>query len=166
MAGTGSPAIICVQFYEFNSASPVVLSASGLLNIQGWKGEQGPSPQSVDARTNFTITQSVDQLVLGGPANANEGTDVAFAITAIPGASGTYNFGLRGFQLGSEPLMCGPNGVLVAGNGQPNYTLSGAIQMCITVTTTSSGFNVPGVGYSVPSDNLFYRITYLSNSTT
>ena len=35
VAGTSSPAIICVQVYWFNSTSPIVLNATSLLQIEG-----------------------------------------------------------------------------------------------------------------------------------
>jgi hypothetical protein len=161
VAGASSPAIICVQVYEFNSASPFVMNATSLLKIVGYTPSGG---QLTDAAANFTITASVDQLTLGGPANAGEGTVLAFAITAKAGASGTYQLAVQGFHLESQPEECGPNGDLVAGTGQPSYLPSGGSQGCIVLSGGQS-FSIPGVGYPVPAGNLCYRIISLTNST-
>jgi len=161
VAGTSSPAIICVQVYWFNSTSPFVVNATSLLKIVGYAPSGG---QPIDAAANFTVTASVDQLTLGGPANAGEGTVLAFAITAKAGASGTYQLAVQGAQLGPSSLWeCGPNGDLVAGNGQPNYVPPGGA-LCITISGGES-FSVPGVGYQVGAGILCYRIISVTNST-
>ena len=162
VAGAASPAIMCVQVYRFNSTSPFVVNATSLLEIWGVRS----GAQLVDAAANFTITASVDKLTLGGPTNANEGAVVAFAITANAGASGTYQLGVQGFHLESQPTMCGPNGDLVAGSGQPSYSPSGGEQLCI-IWNTSAGvsFSIPGISYAVPANVLCYRIISLTNST-
>jgi hypothetical protein len=163
VAGTASPAIICIQVYEFNSTSTFVVNATSLLKIVGYAPSSG---QAIDAAANFTVAASLDQLTLGGPANAGEDTVLAFAITARAGASGTYQLGVQGFDLESQATMCGPNGDLVAGSGQPSYLPSGGVQECIVFNTSAGGsFSVPGVGYPVPADALCYRIISLTNST-
>jgi hypothetical protein len=161
---TNSPAVICIQLYEFNSTSPITVNTSKLISIQGSQPIQGGERESVNGAGNFTVVASQSQVVLGGPSNAGEGTLVAFAITAKQGASGTYSIALGGFELGSTPDSCGSNGELVAGNGQPNYALIGG---CITYSTTStqSSFTIPGVGYNLLANDLYFRITTVTNST-
>ena len=164
VAKTSSPAVICVQLYEFNSTSLITLNTTKLISIQGSQPIHGGGRGSVNGAGNFTVVVSQSQVVLGGPTNAGEGTLVAFAITAKPGASGTYSIALGGFELGSEPESCGSNGELVAGNGQPNYALIGD---CITYSTTSAQqpFTIPGVSYNLLSNNLYFRIASITNST-
>jgi len=155
VTGVSSPAVLCVQLYEFNSTSQVLVNASSLLSIEG---------KSASGAGNFTVADSQDQLILGGRSNSNEGTVVAYAITANVGASGTYTLGIRGMELGSEPLGCGSFGELVAGSGQPNYAFIGG---CITYSTTSSAqpFTIPRVSYNILSNTLYFRIIALTNST-
>ncbi len=162
VAGTSSPAIICVQVYWFNSTSPMALNATSLLEIEG----NPPDPAA-----NFTVAASTDQLTLGGPSNAGEGTVLAYSITAKAGASGTYWLRVggstwsQGVQLGSSELQeCGYNYDLVAGNGQPNYVV-GDVSLCIDISGGEPTFSIPGVGYTVPAGILCYRIISLTNST-
>jgi hypothetical protein len=179
VAGPSSPAIICVRVYWFNSTAPFVLNTTSLLQIGGYA--QAGAGQPFDGGMNFTVTASVDQLLLGGSTNANEGTILAFAITAKPGASGTYQLAVaqspRGFQLGSgQPYYCGPNGDLVAGTGQPDYVPSSITRLCSDVVTSgTNSFSIPGVGpdcehengceQQVPAGVLFYKIISVTNST-
>lgn len=163
VTNSNSPAVICVQLYEFNSTSPITLNTTRLISIQGSQPIQG-GRESVNGAGNFSVVASQRQVVLGGPTNEGEGTVVAYAITAKPGASGTYSISLGGFELGSEPESCGSNGELIAGNGQPNYALIGG---CITYSTTSAqgSFTIPGVGYNILSNNIYFRIISVTNST-
>ncbi len=165
VAGTSSPAIICVQVYEFNSTSPIVLNATSLLQIEGFSPSSGQP--ILDPAANFTVAASTDQLILGGPANAGEGTVLAYSITAKAGASGTYQLAVEGAQLGNGPGLweCGPNGSLVAGNGQPNYVPPGVVRECIIISGGEPTFSIPGVGYTVPAGILCYRIVSVTNST-
>ena len=102
---------------------------------------------------------------MGGPANAGEGTVLAYSITAKAGASGTYQLAVQGAQLGEDELWeCGPNGNLVAGNGQPNYVPPSGTILPITISG-GTNFTIPGVGYTVPAGILCYRIISLTNST-
>jgi len=168
VAGTTSQAIICVQVYWFNSTTPLVLNVTSLLQIEGCEGcgtTPGEGEQLPDAGANFTIAASVDQLTLGGPVSAGEGTVLAYSITAKPGASGTYWLAVQGAQLAKDELYeGGPNGNLVAGNGQPSYVPPGGEIMPIIISGGTS-FTVPGVGYTVPAGILCYRIISLTNST-
>jgi hypothetical protein len=85
-AGTRSPAIICLQLYYF-AASPETFNVTGALSIKAQQSAQGG--RQFNGEANFTVVASQAQVVLGGPANENEGTVVAYAVTAKPGASGT-----------------------------------------------------------------------------
>jgi len=103
--------------------------------------------------------------------NAGEGTVLEFSVTAKAGASGTYWLALPGGQLqngsGNDAglLECGPNGNLVAGNGQPNYVPPGAVRECVDWVAGTPSYSVPGVGYGVPPNIICYRIISLTNST-
>jgi len=163
-----SPAIICIQFYYYNSASPTTLDLSGLLSID--------STATSNAAQNFTLETSQSQLVIGGFSDQNEGAIVAFAITANAGASGTYGIGVSSslgltFMISpSDPVECGEYGELVAGNGQPYYFPVGG---CLTYTSSSSsGSNgssdyhtISGIQYPLLNGNLYFRIVGVINST-
>jgi len=147
VAGTSSPAIMCVQVYWFNSTSPMVLNATSVLEILGFSPSSGDP--ILDPAANFTVAASVDQLTLGGPSNAGEGTVLAYSITAKAGASGTYWLAVKASQLGLSGLMdCGPNGEFVAGNSQPDLVPPSYLPVCISGGVPT--FSVPGVGYTVP----------------
>jgi hypothetical protein len=160
VAETSSPAVVCVQLYEFSSTSPVVLNSTELLTIAGYA-----DGQLFRGAGNFTIVPSVDQFVLGGPTNANEGIVLAYGVMAKPGASGTYEISINGWQLEkSEPLQCaGCAGLLVAGNGRPNYAVTGDCRTFIATNSTS--FTIPGVTYDILSNTLYYKIIAMTNST-
>jgi len=167
VAGTSSPATICVQVYWFNSTSPMVLNTTSLLQIEGFSPSSGnPIP---DPAANFTVAASTDQLTMGGPTNAGEGTVLAFSITANAGASGTYWLALKALELAPSGLTeCGPDaelfGNLVAGNGQPDYVPPSYLPVCI-IPGGSPTFSIPGVGYTVPPGALCFRIISVTNST-
>ena len=179
--GSSSPAIICVQFYYYPSDSftqltlnltdPFSISAptvvpSGSLENTPW----------VDWGSNFTVTASQSQLVLGGRRIVNEGATVAFAVTAKPGTSGTFFLGFlpSAIVLGSyEPQNCNYYGLLVAGSGLPKL---GDTPLCITyamtslsastgTTGSSSIFTLPGIPYPLLSGDVYFRIVGVTNST-
>lgn len=179
--GTSSPAIICVQLYEFNATSPIVLNPTGFISIGGFSPfTQG---QQVNGLSNFTITASSDSVELGGPTDANEGIVVALAITAKPGTSGTYWVYMTGGNSNSEQTappagtllalyLAGeageqgpPNGILVAGTGQPDYVPSGVTFGGPGIYNCTSSFTIQGVAYDICPDAMYYRITDVSNST-
>lgn len=56
--GTTSPAIVCVQLYEFNATSTAVLDPASLITIYG--------DEISNATSNFTITASASNIDLGG----------------------------------------------------------------------------------------------------
>lgn len=165
VAGTSSPAIICVQVYWFNSTYSMTLTnLTSLLQIEG----------PANGASNFTVTAylpgclSACQINLGGAPNIGEGTILALAITAKPGASGTYQLYLQQFQLGPQgPWKDCANGDLVAGSGQPNYVPPNETCLPITIIagTNSTQFSIPGVSYTVPGGVFLYRIIGLTNST-
>lgn len=167
-AGGSSPAIICVQFYYFNSTGSLTLNLTNGLSILA-----AVPGKSFDGGSNFTVTSSQAQLVLGGPGNESEGAVVAFAVTAKPGASGTYELSLlRGgsneYVLGSqEPETCGSYGQLVAGGGQPNYVyqFGGCLTYATVNTSYSPSYTLAGVPYPLLPGDIFFRMVGVANST-
>lgn len=181
---TNSAAVICFQLYYYSSTAPLSLNLSQALSIQALQYIANGSvnyPRSFSGASNFTLVASQNQLTIGGPSSANEGTTIAYALTAKPGASGTYwlsflaSNGLRAYMASpQEPLSCAFYGELVAGTGQPGYTQG--FNGCITYTTTSqtstsaatnstSGNTVPGIPYPLLNGNIYFRITGMRNST-
>ncbi|MGH9918807.1 MAG: hypothetical protein ACRD6W_08075 [Nitrososphaerales archaeon] len=176
--GASSPAIICLQLYEFDANSSFVVNATRLINIEGVNLETG---QTFHGFSNFTITASSGSIDLGGPTNANEGIVVALAITAKPGASGTYWWFVTQGQnppetavptdLGYQQALYlsdqggadgGPYGLLVAGTGQPEYASGDFFGGYLGCT---AGFHIQGVSYNICPDNLYFRIIGATNST-
>ena len=180
--GTSSPAIICVQFYYYPSDSFTQLalnltysfSVSAPMVVPSGSLENTPW---VDWGSNFTVTASQSQLVLGGRGIVNEGVTVAFAVTAKPGTSGTFFLGFlpSAFVLGpNEPQRCNYYGLLVAGSGQPRL---GDTPLCTTYVTTSlsasagatgssSTFTLPGISYPLLSGDVYFRIVGVASSTS
>ncbi|MDA4115615.1 MAG: hypothetical protein OK442_03545 [Thaumarchaeota archaeon] len=174
VAGIFSPIVICVRLYEFNSSSPILLNLTNLLYVQGSESEQNPFNVS-SGNGNFTIVASQDQLLIGGPSNANEGIVVGYSITAKPGVNGTYGVGLPGWLVGSDggPVFgsgC-TDGELVAGSGRPDYFPGTSCFGCLTTSsgsstqsTSSQSFTIPGaacVGYNT----LMWGVIKVVNST-
>ena len=156
--GTNAPAVICVQYYYFSSV-PTTLATSMMI--------QAAQPnRSFSGDSNFTISASANQLVFGGPQDEDEGAVVAFAVTAKPAASGTYELVFSGnYMLApSEPTECPYYESLVAGNGNPLYVFPTG---CITYVVTGMG-NLPsilGIQYPILTKTLYFRIVGVINST-
>lgn len=177
--GSTSPAIICIQFYLFDSNTNITLGTTGILlppTCESAACESLVSNATLAFEANLTVTASQDQLVLGGSANANEGTVVAYSITGKPGATGTFPLTLHGSALDSADYIlsqglatCPLDFDLVAGNGQPNYvppphpTTGCAVVDNYGILPES--FGIPGVSYRLPPDILCYRVISLTNST-
>jgi hypothetical protein len=176
---TSSPAIICLQLYEFNATSPITVDPASLIAISGPNPVSG---QTINGASNFTISASSNSIELGGPTNASEGVIVALSITAKPGASGTYwatvQQGYReetavpqGVQEGlylagnGGGEYGGPNGILVAGTGQPDYVPSNVLISPLERVCTSPAFHIQGVAYNICPDMLYYRVIAATNST-
>lgn len=161
-AGTNSPAIICVQFYYFNPTTPTTLPTNIMI-------QAAQTNRSFSGNSNFTIGASENQLVFGGPQNENEGAVVAFAVTAKPGTSGTYELSFSGnYMLApSEPVECAYYGTLVVGNGQPLYVFpGGCISYAVTGTGTGSLPSISGISYPILTNTLYFRVVGLINSTS
>jgi hypothetical protein len=167
-----TPAVLCVRLYYY-SATPLTLNLTSALSIQAVKyaynGSVGAG-RPFSGAYNFTVVVSQASLTLGGPSDKNEGTIVAYSITAKPGASGTYQLGylpsssLNTYLLDpQEPKQCGYYGSLVAGDGQPNYVQPTG---CITYATTSNSnsMNIPGISYSLTSGYLYFEIVGVISS--
>jgi hypothetical protein len=172
--GPLSPAVICVQLYYYNSVAPQTLNLTDALSIQAVQYIPNGSvdyPRSFDGASNFTISTSQAQLVIGGPTNENEGTTVAFAVNSRAGASGIYELGLfssdglNAYMLGAkEPESCGVYGQILAGSsGRPNYAQEQA--GCVTYDTSSSGsITAPGIPYPL-TPGTYFRILGVTNSS-
>jgi len=174
--GTSSRAIICLQLYEFDANSSIILNPASLLAISGSNPVSGQPIYG--ASLNFTITPSPSSVDLGGPTDANEGIVVALSITAKPGASGTYEAEVEqgateGALQGGQPGLYltpqggeegGTNGVLVAGTGQPDYVPSNVIVEPLYLDCTSA-FHIQGFAFDACPDMLYYRFVSVTNST-
>jgi len=159
--GTNTPAIICVQFYYFNSTTLTTLPISMMI--------QATQPnRSFSGDSNFTIIASENHIVFGGPQNENEGAVVAFAVTAKPETSGTYELSFSGNYMLTpiEPAECAYYGTLVGGDGHPLYVFPGG---CLTYNTngmnTSNMPSIQGVTYPILTNTLTFRVVGVINST-
>jgi hypothetical protein len=159
--GTSTPTVICVQFYYFNSTTATTLPTS-------IKIEAAQPNRSFGGDSNFTVSASENQLVFGGPESEDEGAVVAFAVTAKPGTSGTYELGFSGnYMLApSEPAECAYYGTLVAGNGHPLYVFpGGCVSYVVSGTATGNLPSIPGIQYPVLTNTLYFRVVGVINST-
>jgi len=177
VTGTSSPAIVCVELYYF-AATAETFNLTTAFSIQAQR-----SGQSFSGGSNFTVSSSQDEVLMGGPSNLGEGTVVAYSITAKPGASGTYELGFtpagvsgtlgRFLMESQEPASCPYYGQVVAGDGSPNYVLPSG---CLTISssyycssTTSSSTSqcttIPGVTYPLVGGDLYFRVVGVTNST-
>lgn len=190
--GSASPATVCVQFYWFDSSANVTLTTTSLLipppceSAAVCQSEQKGVNRSLAG--NFTLAASEGPLVLGGPTNANEGTVVAFTLTAKPGVVGTYTLTLQHFMLALQSgalspdvqtaylapaqgySLCFPYFDLVVGNGQPNFAAgpnptTGCYSGGGAVGAPPVAFGVPGLSYMVPPNVAFFRVVSTTNST-
>jgi hypothetical protein len=194
-AGTTLPAVLCFQLYYY-SAAPLTLNLTSALSIEALQyiyNDSVGTPRSFSGALNFTVSVSQSQLVIGGPTNENEGTVVAYNLTAKASASGNYQLGFFSYpgfggdvwKLGpQEPLRCGYYGELLAGSGQPDYDqgTGGCITYATTSSTTtclcptapaacpcasestSSSPSIPGVPYPLMTGNIYFRIVGETNS--
>jgi len=140
-AGPSTPALLCIRVYYYN------VNATLTLNVSKTLGISARSPRIFDGASNFTVVTSQNQLVVGGPNNENEGAVMAYAITAKPGASGTYEILFSATYLiePEGPEQCGYYGVLSAGTGTPNYVttdFSGCIIYSSNGATNSTKYTV------------------------
>ena len=176
VASTNQAAVVCLQLYYYNSTAPLTLDVSQALSILGSQPIlNGTTARSFSGASNFTVTPSQNQLVIGGPNNENEGAVVAYAITARTGASGSYwlsflkSSGPSSYSISSgDPVSCGYYGVLMAGNGQPDYAQF--ITTCITFTSatttaTSDAHTIPTAAFPLPDGNIYFVIAGAVNST-
>jgi hypothetical protein len=165
VAGASSPAVVCLQLYDFNLTSPIMLNTTGVLSIQGFEHASGAKVGG----GNFTIMASQDELAIGGPSDLNEGTIVAYSITANAGASGTYFLDANGWNVslndGNGPGVPCPIDDVVAGTGTPSYVggLSGCGYQGYQPTTP---FSIPGFNYDhLISNDLYFKVVDALNST-
>jgi hypothetical protein len=136
--GTNATVLLCARVYYFSNATRT-LNVSQALGITGWEN----NPQTgFSGRSNFTIVPSQNELVVGGPNNENEGAVIAWAITAKPGASGSYQLGFSADYIlnQGENAQCGAGstGEVIAGTGQPSYLFTG-FSGCITMSFSFVG---------------------------
>lgn len=186
VAGTVSPAILCFQLYYF-SVTPETFNltageTSAGLSIWSVTGPYNSGVPTVrGADSNFTVSSSRGDVMMGGPANMGEGTVVAYSILANPGVTGTFWLGF-GFQLRDLPILmesqtaegCPWYGQVVAGNVSPisAFPPSGCSTIadwpgyCSSTTNSSSSqcSTIPGVPYQLIPGRLFFRIVSVSNS--
>jgi hypothetical protein len=169
VVGASSPAIVCLQLYDFNLTSPIVLNTASLLLIAA--GGKTPSGG------NFTITTTPDELTMGGPSDLDEGTIVAYSIAANPGASGSFPLLVNGLNVsgpglngtisdndGNGPGQC-PIGVVIAGTGTPNYA-AGGYECSYVGGGPITPFSIPGFNFSaLQSNQLYFKMVDAFNST-
>lgn len=107
VAKNNSPAIICVQLYAFNSTSLITVNTSGLITIQGSQPTPGNpnGRESVSGAGNFTVVASQNQVLLGGPTNADavwKPPTIAYAMYAAYTKYKPARPNCRGFKLSTS----------------------------------------------------------------
>jgi len=160
--GTYTPAVVCVQYYYFSSV-PRTLETSMMI-------QAAQANRSFSGDSNFTVDASANHLVFGGPQDEDEGAVVAYAVTAKPGTSGTYELDFSGSYMLSpgEPMECVYYETLIAGSGNPLYVYQygfGCITYAFTGTATGNLPSIQGIQYPILTNTLFFRIVGVINST-
>ena len=137
-------ALLCIRVYYYNYNGTYTLNVTKALDIEA--AQYSPSARVFSGASNFTVLTSPNELVIGGPNSTNEGAVIAYALTAKPGASGSYelNFNSVSYVINTNgPEACGDYGEIVAGTGEPSYLITG-FSGCITyrtnVTTNSTKY--------------------------
>ncbi len=173
---TNETALLCVRVYYFNPNGTRTLNISQVLDLEAVKYPPNAQPVVFSGASNFTVTPSQKQLVIGGPNNENEGAEIAWALTAKPGASGSYelNFNSVSYVFGNGgPAECGSYGKIMAGNGEPSYLITG-FQGCTTyttgnITTNSTKYTVVSVdgflSQVLMNGDVYFLIAGWTNST-
>jgi hypothetical protein len=188
VAGTVSPAILCFQLYYF-SVTPETFNltagwTSAGLSIWSVTGPYNSAVPSVrGADSNFTVSSSQGEVMMGGPANLGEGTVVAYSILANPGVKGTFWLGfgsaltppnLPMLMQSQTAEQCPWYGQVVAGNvsafSAPNGgcgNLSTWSGYCSSTVNSSSSqcSTIPGVPYPLIHGRLFFRVVSVTSST-
>jgi len=175
VVSTNATALLCVRAYYYDSNETYTINATNALDIEAL--QYSPSVKAFSGASNFTMLESPSELVIGGPNSTNEGAVIAFALTAKPGASGSYelNFNSVSYVINvNEPEQCGSYGEIVAGDGEPSYLFTG-FNGCITyatnVTTNSTKYTViDNEGLINGNDvlingNVYFQIVGATNST-
>ncbi len=149
-----SSALLCVTYYYYNKSAPFDFVPTNQITIFGWPTNRTGTFSTFSANSNFTITSQPQSLQLGGPADANEGSEVTYYIQAKPGVRGTFEMNLGVLLPGG--IGCGGEFLLSAGNGAPNYARPG---LCNLVHLNST-FLSP-----LPQGFLFVALVGATNST-
>jgi len=173
---TNETALLCARVYYFNPNGTRTLDVSQALYIEAVKYPPNAQPVVFSGASNFTVIPSQKQLVIGGQNNENEGAEVAWALTAMPGASGTYEFKFNSVSyvfVNGEPEDCGSYGQIIAGTGEPSYLNTG-FEGCITythvnVTTNSTKYTIVTIDGSASqvlmNGAVYFQISGFTNST-
>jgi len=172
VVGTKAATVLCVQVYDYNYTSTYTFNVSGALNIDALKYPPNSEQIAFDGASNFTVIASPNELVIGGPNSENEGAVIAYALTARPGASGTYELDFPSFSYNFPGLdSCGYYGEIVTGNGEPSYLNTG-FTGCITYSVSNTaGAVTNGTKYTVIDDRvlinggIYFHISGIANYT-
>jgi hypothetical protein len=172
VVGTNAATVLCVQVYDYNYTSTYTLNVSGALNIDALKYPPNSEQIAFDGAPNFTVIASPNELVIGGPNSENEGAVIAYALTARPGASGTYELDFPSFSYNFPGLdSCGYCGEVVTGNGQPSYLNTGFTGCISYSVSNTAGAVTNGTKYTVIDDRvlinggIYFHISGIANYT-
>lgn len=189
VAGTISPAILCFQLYyfsvtpeTFNLTAGETSAGLSIWSVTGPYNSGVPTVRAADS--NFTVSSSQGDVMMGGPANLGEGTVVAYSILANPGVTGAFWLGfgstvtppnLPMLMQSQTAEQCPWYGQVVAGNVSPISDvpnggcgdLSTWSGYCTSNANSSSSqcSTIPGVPYPLIHGRLFFRVVSVTNST-
>ena len=150
--------VLCLQVYDYNYTSPYTLNVSRALDIEALKYPSNSQLVAFGGAANFTVIASPEELVIGGPNSENEGTVIAYALTAKPGASGSYELNFPSFAYTYPSLeYCGYYGEIVTGNGEPSYLNTG-FSGCIGYTISfATGPGTNSTKYTIIDNHVLYN---------
>lgn len=129
-----SSAALCVRYFYYNQTAPMPLNPDSVIKIYGWN----PANSSLFmTNSDFTIASQHSTVMIGGPANENEGVEINYTITANVGTNGTYDVSVGQFLLPAE-IGCSGQFFLVSGDGQPDYAGIAPTVMCAALPMNDS----------------------------
>lgn len=158
-----SDLFLCVDYYYYNSGSPIdVVSVDQISIDANTTSAIISSPSGLrSAMSNFTISALPGNFSIGGSfSNESGGIQVVYDIHANANSNGTYILNLGwlapgGLNSATQVENCWAEFALVVGNGSPNYSGGGTTCYTITQTVSDSSYPYPGgtlfadvIGYS------------------
>ena len=148
---------ICVRFFYYGNLTKI--NSSQIMQVTA---NNANHTDFTNEDENFTVIGNPSTFQIGGASNLNEGLVVTYQIQAHPNSQGSYMFSSLQWLVPSN-AECGPDYVLIVGNGIPDYVLFGT---CIGMTNSSNVLRTfDNSSFYCPSSDICTEITGSDNQT-